>query len=241
MSVDSFAESATTATTLGVSPDCDAGVLGLTAPKHERPRHLPAIPGHAPALHRERKWLALMFALTILVSAFLLFQVQPLISKFILPWFGGSPAVWTTCMLFFQLTLFGGYAYAHLLTRFFAHRWQAVIHLSLLAVAVALALPSVAPSTGWKPLDPSNPTGRILLLLAATVGIPYFVLSTTGPLVQAWFAQTWPGRSPYRLYALSNVGSLAALLTFPFVFEPAFASDIQAELWTAAFGLFALL
>lgn len=185
--------------------------------------------------------LGLVFAATILVSAFLLFQVQPLISKFILPWFGGSPSVWTTCMLFFQLVLFGGYAYAHLLTRYLSHRAQAIVHLSLMALAILLMLPTIAPSVAWKPLDSSNPTGRILLLLMAKVGLPYFVLSTTGPLVQAWFAHTWPGRSPYRLYALSNFGSLAALVTFPFVFEPAFASDTQAGLWTAAFGLFAVL
>src|SRR5689334_24206383 len=98
-------------------------------------------------------WLALNYAATIFISAFLLFQVQPLISKFILPWFGGSPAVWTTCMLFFQLTLFAGYAYAHLLTRFFSHRWQGIIHLTLLVVAVAISLPTVAPSVAWKPID----------------------------------------------------------------------------------------
>jgi hypothetical protein len=185
--------------------------------------------------------LGLVFATTILVSAFLLFQVQPLISKYILPWFGGSPSVWTTCMLFFQLVLFGGYLYAHLLTSYFSRRAQGIIHLSLIAVAIALMLPSIAPSDGWKPLDSSHPTGRILLLLAATVGLPYFVLSTTGPLVQAWFATAWPGRSPYRLYALSNIGSLAALLTYPFLFEPAFGVDTQAGLWTCAFGLFAAL
>ena len=144
-------------------------------------------------------------------------------------------------MLFFQLVLFAGYAYAHLLTRYLSHRAQAIVHLSLMAIAILLMLPTIAPSVAWKPLDSSNPTGRILLLLMAKVGLPYFVLSTTGPLVQAWFAHTWPGRSPYRLYALSNFGSLAALVTFPFVFEPAFASDTQAGLWTAAFGLFALL
>jgi hypothetical protein len=185
--------------------------------------------------------LELVFAATILVSAFLLFQVQPLISKFILPWFGGSPSVWTTCMLFFQIVLFGGYAYAHLLTKYLSHRAQAIVHLSLMAVAILLMLPTIAPAVSWKPLDGSNPTGRILLLLAAKVGLPYFVLSTTGPLVQAWFARTWPERSPYRLYALSNIGSLAALVTYPFVFEPAFASDTQAGLWTGAFGLFAVL
>jgi hypothetical protein len=185
--------------------------------------------------------LGLVFASTILVSAFLLFQVQPLISKYILPWFGGSPAVWTTCMLFFQLVLFGGYAYAHLLSRFLSHRAQAVVHITLIGVAVVLMLPSIAPDVHWKPVDASHSTARILLLLSATVGLPYFVLSTTGPLVQAWFAHTWPGKSPYRLYALSNVGSLAALVTYPFLFEPAFGSDTQAGLWTAAFGLFAAL
>jgi hypothetical protein len=185
--------------------------------------------------------LGLLFASTILISAFLLFQVQPLISKYILPWFGGSPAVWTTCMLFFQLVLFAGYLYAHLLTRFFSPRAQGVIHLSLMALALAVIFPTVAPDSVWKPLDSSHPTARILALLSMTVGLPYFVLSTTGPLVQAWFARTWPNRSPYRLYALSNVGSLAALVTYPFLFEPAFASDAQAGLWTWAFGLFAAL
>jgi hypothetical protein len=185
--------------------------------------------------------LGLVFATTILVSAFLLFQVQPLISKYILPWFGGSPSVWTTCMLFFQLVLFCGYAYAHLLHRYLSHLAQGVVHLLLIVAAIAVTVPSIAPSVSWKPLDSSHPTGRILLLLAATVGVPYFVLSTTGPLVQAWFARSFPGRSPYRLYALSNIGSLAALLTYPFLFEPAFGVDTQAGLWTCAFGLFAVL
>src|SRR5215471_5495546 len=161
---------------------------------------------HGSAVSTVRIWstLGFVFATTILVSAFLLFQVQPLISKYILPWFGGSPAVWTTCMLFFQLVLFGGYTYAHLLTRYFSPRMQAIVHLSLLAVAIAVTFPSIAPAAAWKPIDSSHPTGRILALLAVTVGLPYFVLSTTGPLVQAWFAKAWPQSSPYRLYALSN-------------------------------------
>src|SRR5262249_26442315 len=140
-----------------------------------------------------------------------------------------------------QVTLFAGYAYAHLLNRFLSNRAQAIVHMGLIAMAILLMLPTIAPAASWKPLDSSHPTGRILLLLAATVGLPYFVLSTTGPLVQAWFARTWPGQSPYRLYALSNLGSLAALVTYPFVFEPAFRSDTQAGLWTAAFGVFAIL
>src|SRR5262249_51129163 len=115
-----------------------------------------------------RAWPALgfVFALTILTSAFLLFQVQPLISKYILPWFGGSPAVWTTCMLFFQLVLFAGYTYAHLLTRFLAPRWQAIVHLCLMAVALAIMFPTVAPAVSWKPTDATHPTLRILLLLS---------------------------------------------------------------------------
>jgi hypothetical protein len=241
MSVDSSALSPSSAAALPASPTRDGGVIRLTTPGIIEHPAIGRVPKSYVAANRIPKWLGAMFALTILVSAFLLFQVQPLISKFILPWFGGSPAVWTTCMLFFQLTLFGGYAYAHLLTHWFSHRGQGIVHLSMIALALALALPTIAPATSWKPLDPSHPTGRILWLLAATVGVPYFLLSTTGPLVQAWFARTWPGRSPYRLYALSNAGSLAALVTFPFVFEPAFASDTQAGMWTAAFGLFAAL
>jgi protein-L-isoaspartate O-methyltransferase len=183
--------------------------------------------------------LAITFAGTIFVSAFLLFQVQPLVSKAILPWFGGSPAVWTTCMLFFQVLLFCGYAYAHALTRFTTPRTQLALHVLLLAAALAF-LP-ILPSADWKPEDGSQPTWRILTLLFATVGLPYFLLSTTGPLVQAWFARTFEGKSPYRLYALSNVGSLLALLTFPFVFEPALELGSLSSLWSIGFVVFAIL
>src|SRR5258708_1844381 len=139
------------------------------------------------------------FALTIFTGAFLLFQVQPLIGKYILPWFGGSPGVWTTCMLFFQVVLVGGYAYAYLIARWFKPRTQAILHLILLLVALAL-LP-ITPSDSWKPHGPGYPMLRILGLLTVTLGLPYFVLSSTGPLMQQWFSQTNPGRSPYRLYA----------------------------------------
>src|SRR5688572_15227625 len=183
--------------------------------------------------------LAVVFACTILTSAFLLFQVQPIISKTILPWFGGSPAVWTTCVLFFQVLLLGGYAYAHLLTKYASPLWQGRIHAALLAVAV-LTLP-IVPGELWKPTDGNLPALRILVLLAAKVGAPYFLLSSSGPLVQSWFALVYPGRSPYRLYALSNIGSLGALLTYPFLFEPAFAVYVQGWLWSLAFALFALL
>jgi hypothetical protein len=184
-------------------------------------------------------WPQVTFALTILLSAFLLFQVQPLVSKAILPWFGGCPAVWTTCMLFFQMLLFGGYLYAHLLQRWLAPRSQVVVHLVL--VALDLAMLPIIPGANNKPVDSSYPTWRILLLLMTTVGLPYFALSATSPLVQAWFGARCPGRSPYRLYALSNFGSLAALLSYPLCFEPAFDLPSQSTLWSGAFLLYAAL
>ncbi len=185
------------------------------------------------------RWWIITFGVTILLSAFLLFQVQPVVSKAILPWFGGAPAVWTTCMLFFQTLLFGGYLYAHLLQRWLAPRHQVAVHLAL--VAVALAMLPVIPGADWKPGAAVSPTLQILLLLLATVGLPYFVLAATSPLVQAWFSGACPGRSPYRLYALSNAGSLAALLSYPFFFEPMFDLSIQSAMWSGAFVLYAAL
>jgi hypothetical protein len=179
------------------------------------------------------------FGVTILLSAFLLFQVQPMVSKAILPWFGGCPAVWTTCMLFFQTALFGGYVYAHLLQRWLAPRQQVIVH--LLVILAAMAMLPIVPGAGSKPTDISDPTWRILLLLTTSVGLPYFALSATSPLVQAWFSHSSPGRSPYRLYALSNVGSLAALLSYPFLFEPALALRQQSLLWSGAFVLYGAL
>lgn len=183
--------------------------------------------------------IAWLSALTIFLSAFLLFQVQPVISRMILPWFGGGPAVWSTCMLFFQVALLGGYAYAHFLNGVRSSRRQMIIHLVLLVVA-AVTLP-IIPAETWKPQDGTQPTWRILSLLAFNVGLPYFILSSTGPLVQAWFHRVFPDRSPYRLYALSNVGSLGALLSYPFVFEPWLTSNAQGWLWSAGFAGFAVL
>ena len=175
------------------------------------------------------------YALTIFTGAFLLFQVQPLIGKYILPWFGGGPGVWTTCMLFFQVLLLGGYAYAHFTSRWLKPRAQAIVHLVLLAAALAL-LP-ITPGDSWKPHGGGNPTLQILALLAVSLGLPYFVLSSTGPLIQQWFSRAKPGASPYRLYALSNVGSLLALVSYPFFFETHFTRKAQAGLW--AWGLVA--
>lgn len=141
-------------------------------------------------------------------------------------------------MLFFQAFLLVGYAYAHFVTRSFRVRTQFVVHVSLMTAALAF-LP-IAPDVDWKPIDSSNPTLRIVLLLAASIGLPYFVLSATGPLLQAWFSLTNPGRSPYRLYALSNAGSLLALVSYPFVVEPLFGVQTQAVIWSWLFGGFAL-
>lgn len=179
-----------------------------------------------------------MFALTTFLSAFLLFQVQPLLSKAILPWFGGSPTVWTVCMLFFQVVLFAGYVYAHVVTRCLPRKAQGVLHVILLGTAASLG--PITPGPDWKPAATDDPTSRILWLLSVCVGLPYFLLSATGPLLQAWFARAKPGVSPYRLYALSNAGSLIALLSYPFVFEPAFDIVRQGELWSWGFIVFAV-
>ena len=179
-----------------------------------------------------------LVALTIFLSAFLLFQVQPVISKFILPWFGGAPAVWTACMLFFQVGLFGGYLYAHLLCTRVRPAVQHRVHLALLCLAV-LQLP-LAISQSWKPVGGENSLLRITLMLAATVGLPYFVLSSTNPLLGAWLGASGLGRKAYRYYALSNLGSLCALLSYPFVIEPRLSGDVQTTVWSAGFGLFAV-
>src|SRR5262249_33230007 len=162
----------------------------------------------------------LLYALTVLVSAFLLFQVQPVIAKIILPWFGGSAAVWTTCLLFFQVVLLLGYLYAHAMVRYLKPPVQAGVHAGLLLVS-ALALPVYA-SAAARPAGVGDPVLAILGLLLVTVGLPYFLLSSTGPLLQAWYTRKFKGAIPYRLYALSNVGSLFALLSYPVLFEPVF-------------------
>ena len=180
-----------------------------------------------------------LYALTIFTSAFLLFLVQPIIAKQILPWFGGSAAVWTTCLVFFQFLLLAGYAYSDWTTRKLSARRQVVLHVVLLAASLA-SLPIVS-DTGWKPAGDEDPTWRILGLLTVTIGLPYFLLSTTGPLVQAWFARTFPAGTVYRLFALSNFGSLLALLSYPFAFEPWITTAVQSWGWSAAYVAFAAL
>jgi len=189
---------------------------------------------------RPNPWSFLPFALTIFTSAFLLFQVQPLLSKQILPWFGGSPAVWTTAMLFFQTLLCLGYLYAHALAKVPSRQTQARIHVFLLVLAALLAS-RVLPGTELRPESPDSPVFQVLLILGASVGLPYFCLATTGPLVQHWFTSTAHASSVFRLYALSNVGSFLALLSFPYVLEPWLEQQEMGQLWTAGFWVFALL
>jgi len=181
----------------------------------------------------------LLFAATVFISAFLLFLVQPIIAKQILPWFGGNSAVWTVCMVFFQLVLLGGYAYADVVVRRLTPRAQAILHSALLAASLAF-LPILA-AESWKPGPDTEPTARILLLLATTIGLPYFLLSTTGPLVQAWFARSFPSATVYRLFALSNLASLAALIAYPPLIEPATSLLAQSYAWSGLYVAFAAL
>ncbi|MBX3459322.1 MAG: fused MFS/spermidine synthase [Planctomycetes bacterium] len=179
------------------------------------------------------------FAAAIFLSAFLLFLVQPLLGRFILPWYGGTPAAWSVALLFFQCALLAGYGYAHVLTRFAKPRAQAVIHAGVLLLA-ALTLPVIPPES-LKPAAGDNPALSILWLLLATAGLPFVALSATGPLLQAWLARVRPGKQPWVMYALSNVGSLGALLAYPFVIEPWVGRNSQAWAWSAGFVTFALL
>ena len=176
------------------------------------------------------------YATTIFLSAFLLFQIQPLIAKAILPWFGGTAAVWTTCMMFFQLLLLLGYVYAHLLNYLFSPKTAWLIHSILLGTAACFA--NIVPAESLQPEGNENPTVAILRLLLLTIGLPFFALSTTGPLVQAWQSASHPQCSAYRLYALSNLGSLLALASFPFLFERFFSLATQVSFWRISFLIF---
>ena len=187
------------------------------------------------------------YALIVFLSAFLLFQIQPMIAKYILPWFGGTPAVWSTTLLFFQALLTGGYAYAYWLIGKVEKRRQGQVHLTLLGVALALLLATarmwaspITPGAAWKPQNVTFPVIDIFKILTVSVGLPYFLLATNSPLMQAWFSRDYAGKSPFRLYALSNVGSLLALVTYPVLIEPTFALSGQGWIWSIGFAVFAL-
>ena len=184
------------------------------------------------------------FAVCIFLSAFLLFQVEPMIAKYILPWFGGSPAVWSTVMLFFQLLLTGGYAYAAWLSNKAYRREK--IHLVLLGVSIVLMVglsflwkSPITPSFTWKPQPGASPVLEIFKLLLISVGLPYFLLSSNSPLIQNWFNRVFPEKTAYRLYALSNAGSLLALVTYPILIEPVLPLTWQARIWSLAYLAFA--
>jgi len=180
-----------------------------------------------------------IYATTVIVSACLLFLVQPLITKIIFPWFGGTSAIWIAALVFFQTCLLFGYAYAHWLSARAAPRTQALVHCALLLACCALM--PILPSEAWRPDGAVDPTSRIFLLLAATVGLPSLLLSATSPLLQAWYVRETGSGIPLWLFALSNFGSLAALLSYPLLLEPAFGSDTLAISWSVLFVAFAAL
>jgi spermidine synthase len=181
------------------------------------------------------------YAVAVFLSAFLLFQVQPIIARYILPWFGGASSVWTICLVFFQVFLLLGYLYAHLLSRVARPKVQAAIHCVLVLLAVVLFLP-IEPSQPAASLQGgADPQLDILLLLVFTVGLPYALISSSGPLFQSWFQSVFPTGQTYRLYALSNVGSLLGLISYPFVIEPFLTLKSQTGLWSAGFIAYLLV
>ena len=187
------------------------------------------------------------FPFTVFLGAFLLFQIQPLIGKYFLPWFGGAPSVWMTCLMFFQILLLGGYTYAHLVQRLTPRR-QSIIHATLLVLTLLVGgmlcfiwKSPILPDISWRPEGVDFPTWHILRLLLVSIGLSYFLLSTSASLLQAWFHRTDSEKSPYVFYVVSNTASLLALLSYPFLVEPHFAIKTQALLWSAGFAAYVVL
>ena len=176
-----------------------------------------------------------LFSLTALTTAFLLFWVEPLFAKLVLPLLGGSPAVWNTCLMFFQAMLLLGYLYAHVSSRYLDPRRQALVHVALLALTL-LSLPVAIPSA-WTPPASGNVIPWLLRLLAAGVGAPFLMLAATAPLVQRWLSSLDhpASRNPYMLYAASNAGSLLGLLAFPLAMEPNLRLGDQSRLWSLGY------
>ncbi|HSG52422.1 MAG TPA: hypothetical protein VLA40_09970, partial [Rheinheimera sp.] len=177
----------------------------------------------------------MLFALTLLLSAALVFLIQPLLAKQLLPLLGGGAAVWTACMLFFQTMLLAGYSYAHLLGRFCNPQQQRAVH-SVLLLLSAVWLLFLLPDSSM--LSNNSPLLTLLVFLLQTIGLPYVLLSATGPILQHWFAGLQDGKSPYVLYVVSNVGSLVGLLCYPFIVEPLLPLSAQWQLWLGTYALF---
>jgi hypothetical protein len=217
---------------------------------------MPSIVETVPEVQRERANISpvgtnengntwLPFAIAIFTSAFLVFQVQLLLGKEILPLFGGASAVWTVCVLVFQLLFLAGYGYSHGLATWLSPRKQVIVHGALLAAsAIFLAVlghirsAPIGPGANWRPNPEANPSWAIAQFLFSAIGLPFFLLSATSPLMQHWFAEVAPKKSPYRLYALSNVGSLLGLLSYPFLVEPHLGLRVQGWVWVSGYGLF---
>ncbi len=183
--------------------------------------------------------LLLLFVVTAFISAALLFLVQPMFARMVLPLLGGSPAVWNTCMVFFQAALLGGYVYAHLVSRWFSTSWQGLVHLALLVLPwLTLPIGMGVLGDNWEPPTDTNPLPWLLMILSAGVGLPFFVVASSAPLLQHWFSRARHVRSddPYFLYAASNAGSMIALLSYPLIVEPAFGLAAQSRLWTAGYA-----
>jgi hypothetical protein len=185
--------------------------------------------------------LVVLYSITLFVSAILLFSIQPLFAKIVLPLLGGAPAVWNTCLVFFQTMLLGGYAYAHLISRWLSLRIQILLHLALILFG-CLVLPLTLRGAGVPPAH-DNPVSWLLAALMVSLGPPFFFISATAPLLQRWFSLTQhsDAHDPYFLYAASNAGSLAALVAYPALIEPLLALSTQRMLWTGGYGLLALL
>src|SRR6266851_3438556 len=182
----------------------------------------------------------LLYGITVFLGAFLLFLVEPIAAKQLLPTLGGSSAVWLTCLVFFQVTLLLGYLYAHWLTRCRASSWRRHVYLVTLGAAVVLlGAQRIFPPT----LSPSSdhPVTTIFAILAYTIGLPFLLLGATSPLLQLWFLRTQGGSIPYRLFALSNAGSLLALIAYPFLVEPYLTLKLQRTLWSIGFLVYAIL
>jgi hypothetical protein len=182
-----------------------------------------------------------LYAAALFASAALLFLVQPMVARMILPFLGGSPAVWNTCLFFFQTLLLLGYLYAHLASAWLGLKRHMILHLGLIAAALYF-LPVQIPAV-WLERPDNNPVYQVLSVLLVSVGFPFFVLSANAPLLQRWFSTTGhtAARDPYFLYAASNAGSLLGLLAYPFWLEPRLSLGQQARFWLYLYGGFFIL